>query len=157
MSLTTKPVVLENVKITLRNFAGKEGLYNREGDRNFAVLLDDDLAEAMAQDGWNVSYFKPKPGEEHRQAFLEVAVNFKTKGRPPRVTLVTSSGRSNLTEDDIEILDWVDIINVDLIIRPYNWNVSGRSGIRAYLQSLYVTIHEDPLELKYAAYEQREE
>lgn len=32
-------ILLEDVRIIFRNFAGREGMYNREGDRNFAVLL----------------------------------------------------------------------------------------------------------------------
>jgi len=144
-------VIMEGVRIIFRNFAGKEGQYNREGDRNFAVLLDDDVAAAMNEDGWNVKWLKPREDAEEGetpQAYLPVSVNFR--GRPPRVVLVSSRGRSNLDEDQVEMLDWVDILNVDLIVRPYEWTVNGKSGIKAYLQSLYMTIQEDPLELKYS-------
>ena len=55
-----------------------------------------------------------------------------------------------LAEEDLEILDWVEIKNVDLVVRPYSWAFSGKSGVKAYLKSLYVTIHEDYLSLKYA-------
>ena len=37
-------VLMEGVQIIFRNFAGREGQYNREGDRNFAVLLDEKVA-----------------------------------------------------------------------------------------------------------------
>jgi hypothetical protein len=144
-------VIMEGVRIIFRNFAGKEGQYNREGDRNFAVLLDNDVAAAMNEDGWNVKWLKPREDAEEGetpQAYLPVSVNFR--GRPPRVVLVSSRGRSNLDEDQVEMLDWVDILNVDLIVRPYEWTVNGKSGIKAYLQSLYMTIQEDPLELKYS-------
>jgi hypothetical protein len=142
-------VLMEGVRIIFRNFSGKEGQYNREGDRNFAVLLDDQVATAMAEDGWNIKWLQPRSEEEGDtpQAYLPISVNFK--GRPPRIVMITSRGRTNIDETQVETLDWVDIINVDLIVRPYEWTVNGKSGVKAYLQSIYVTIEEDPLEMKY--------
>lgn len=143
-------VMMEGVRIIFRNFSGREGQYNREGDRNFAVLLDEQVATKMAEDDWNVKWLRPRGEEEEEspQAYLPVSVNFK--GRPPRIVLITSRGRTHLDESTIEMLDWADIINVDLIVRPYAWSVNNKTGIKAYLQSLYVTIQEDPLEIKYA-------
>lgn len=143
-------VLMEGVQIIFRNFSGKEGQYNREGDRNFAVLLDPSVATTMAEDNWNVKWLRPRNEEEEQepQAYLPVSVNFK--GRPPRIVLITSRGRTNLDEDSVEMLDWADIINVDLIVRPYEWTVNAKSGVKAYLQSVYVTIEEDPLEMKYS-------
>lgn len=148
MPRTDNTVVMEDVRIIFRNFAGREGMYNREGDRNFAVLLDDHIAEQMAKDGWNVKWLKPREEGDAEQAYLQVSVNFK--GKPPRVTMITSRGRTTLGEDEVELLDWADIANTDLIIRPYEWAVNGKTGIKAYLQSIFVTIEEDALELKYA-------
>lgn len=145
-------VVLEGVRIVFRNFAGKEGQYNREGDRNFGVLLDEDVATAMAKDGWNVKWLKAREEDESEQAYLSVTVGYK--GRPPRVAMITSRGRTALSEDEIEVLDWVDIENVDLIVRPYEWVVNGKTGIKAYLKSIFVKINEDALELKYADLDQ---
>lgn len=145
-------VIMEGVQIIFRNFTGKEGQYNREGDRNFAVLLDDATANAMAEDGWNIKWLKPREDAdegEAEQAYLQVSVNYG-KGKPPRVVLITSRGRTNLDEDEVEMLDWADITNVDMIVRPYHWDVNGKQGIKAYLQSIYLTIEEDELEKKYA-------
>lgn len=151
MPANDNTVLMEGVNIIFRNFSGKEGQFNREGDRNFAVLLDDETATAMTEDNWNVKWLNPRDEEEaeHPRAYLPVSVNFK--GRPPRIVLITSRGRTNLDENGVEILDWADIINVDLIVRPYEWNVNGKTGIKAYLQSLYITIEEDALERKYNA------
>lgn len=144
-------VMLEDVRLLFRNFAGKEGMYNAEGDRNFKVMLDPDMAEDMLRDGWNVKYLKKRDDDDPNtpsQAILDVTVGYK--GRPPRVVMITKKGRTTLTEEVVELLDYVDIKVVDVIIRPYNWSVSGRTGVKAYLQSAFVTIHEDPLELKYS-------
>lgn len=148
MARNDNTVVMENVRIIFRNFAGREGMYNREGDRNFCVLLDTDTADAMLKDGWNVKALRARDEDEEDQPYLQVSVNFK--GKPPRVVMITSRGRTTLHEDEVELLDWADIQNVDLIVRPYEWAVNGKTGVKAYLQSIFVTIEEDALELKYA-------
>lgn len=146
--MPSSTVTIENARIIFRNFAGKEGQYNREGDRNFAVLLDTDVANAMAEDGWNIKWLKPREEDEEQQAYVQVSVAYK--GRPPRIVMVTSRGRTTLGEDLVEVLDWVDIANVDLILNPYEWSVNGKTGVKAYLKSLFITILEDELEQKYA-------
>lgn len=142
-----KPIVFENAQIIFRNFSGKEGTYNREGDRNFCLLLNEDQAEAMVSAGWNVKALKPREEDDVPQPYLEVKVNFRFK--PPRILLITSRGRTDLDEESVSLLDWAEIKNVDLIVNPYEWEVSGKNGIKAYLKSIYVTIYEDELEMKY--------
>lgn len=141
-------VMLEDMRIIFRNFSGKEGPYNRAGDRNFAVVLDQETAAKMYDDSWNIKVLKAREEGDPETPYLPVAVSYK--GRPPRIVMVTSRGRTTLTEDEVEMLDWVDIRKADLIVRPYDWTVSGKSGTKAYLQSIFVTIEEDALELKYA-------
>ena len=140
-------VLLEGRRILYRNFSGVEGRFNAKGDRNFNVLLEDDEAERMLEDGWNVKYLQPRDEEDKPQPRLEVAVSFKN--RPPNVVLLTDHGKTQLDESMVSLLDWADIINVDLIIRPYQWEVGGRTGVKAYVKSLYVKIQEDDLEKKY--------
>lgn len=141
-------LIMEDARIVFRNFAGKEGMYNREGDRNFCVLLDEGTAQEMLEDGWNVKRLKPREGNDIGTAYIQVSVGFK--GRPPRMVMITSQGRVNLGEEECILFDWADILKVDLIIRPYHWNVNGRTGVKAYLKSIFIIINEDYLELKYA-------
>lgn len=140
-------VVFENVRILFRNFTGKEGTYNVRGDRNFCIALTDEVAEDMKANGWNIKYLKPREEGDAPLAYIPVRVNFG--GRPPRVVMVTSRGKTTLGEDEVAILDWADIENVDVIIRASHWEVNGKTGIKAYAQSVYVTIIEDDLERKY--------
>ena len=141
-------VTLEDVRIIFRNFSGAAGRFNAEGKRNFNVLLDEELARQMLADGWNVKYLPPREEDQLPQARLDVEVSFK--GRPPRITMITSRGRTKLTEEMLPLLDWAEFDNIDLIIRPYEWDVNGKTGVKAYLQTLFATIHEDELELKYS-------
>jgi hypothetical protein len=144
-------VILEDVQLIFRNFAGREGMYNREGDRNFAVILPKNVAEEMAKNGWNVKVLPAREEGEEDKAYISVAVNFH--GRfPPIIKMIGSKSKrsTSLDEETVEVLDQVDILQVDLIIRPYDWAVSGNTGRKAYLHSIYVTIIEDPLQLKYA-------
>ena len=90
-------LIMEDARIVFRNFAGAEGMYNREGDRNFCVLLEDDLAADMKADGWNIKRLKPREGEEQGTAYIQVSVGFK--GRPPRMVMITSRGRVELGEE----------------------------------------------------------
>ena len=146
-------VLMEGVRLVFRNFSGLEGQYNRAGDRNFSVILPDDVASQMEADGWNVKYLKARDEEDTPTPYLQVSVQFG-KGRPPRVVMITSRGRTTLGEDEVELLDWAEIKHVDLIVRPYAWTVNENSGIKAYLKAIYATINEDELELKYADIEE---
>lgn len=149
MARNDKNLILEDVVIAFRNFAGKEDTYNREGDRNFAILLDEDRAAKMERDGWNVKRLKPRD-EEIGQPYIQVSVSYKT--RPPKIGVVTSKGLRYYTEDMVELLDWVDIEQADVTLNPYEWAVNGKSGIKAYLQSLFLKIEEDYLQLKWESF-----
>lgn len=151
MADEAKTFMVEDATIVFRNFEGRETQYNRKGDRNFAVILDEDTAVQMLDDGWNVKYLTARDEGDTDTPYISVAVNFEN--RPPRVVLLTSSSRTQLNVDTVEVLDFADIKLVDLIARGYDWSVGEKSGTKAYLQSMFVTINEDALEKKYGIHE----
>lgn len=142
-----KTFMVEDARLVFLNFAGKEGKYNREGDRSFSVLLPQDVAETMIADGWNVRFLEAREEGDDPTPYIQVAVSFKN--RPPRVVMITSNARTHLGADNVEVLDYADIKVVDMIARGYEWEVNDKVGIKAYLQTLFVTIEEDELERKY--------
>lgn len=142
-----KPITIENADIAFRNFAGREGQYNAEGDRNFCIILDQENADILANDGWNVKELKARDEGEAPRFYIQVSVNFK--GKPPKLSIVNSKGRTIITEAECEVLDWVDIKQADVILNPYEWTVNGKSGIKAYLKNLVIVMDEDELDLKY--------
>lgn len=139
--------VLEDCRIIFRNFAGKEGKYNREGDRSFAVVLTDEQASRLSEAGWNVKLLKPREEDEEPTPYMQVRVRYG--GRPPRVMIISGDVKTPMDESDIAMLDWADIVKADLIVRPYQWEVRGDTGVSAYLNSLYVVLNRDELEMKY--------
>jgi hypothetical protein len=140
-------IKIGNAQIRFKNFEGKAGTFNAKGQRNFCVLIDDDIAVDLKNIGWNIKYLKPREEDEKPQAYLQVKVSYGNI--PPMITLVTSRSKKILEEKDVHILDWAEIKKVDLIIRPYNWEAQEKKGVAAYVKTMYVTIVEDEFASKY--------
>ena len=121
-------LAIENARIIFRNFAGNESKYNRAGDRNFCVIIDDaDEAEQLARDGWNVKILPARDEDEESKHYIQVSVSFRNI--PPKIIMVTKRAQTQLDEESID----------------------GKSGIKAYLKTMYVTIQEDEFAEKYAS------
>lgn len=138
---------VENAHIIFRNFAGKESKFNPQGKRNFCLLLDHESADIMKDQGWNVKTLAPRDPDDAPQPYIQVAVAFENY--PPNVWLISGKKKIKLDEDTVSVLDYAEIENVDLIINPSRWEVSGKSGIKAYLKTMYITIVENEFEKKY--------
>lgn len=145
-------VQFEGCRIGFKNFAGEEGAYNRKGDRNFVIFIPDlELANQLDADGWNIKFPKEveglDPEEDTREPYLPVALTFGKY--PPRIVLISGQEHQDLTEDTVNILDWARITSCDIIVRPYQWNVNGDTGVKAYLDEAYITVEQEGFKAKY--------
>lgn len=156
MKITFAPrgiLQIDDATIIYRNFSGAASKYNRAGDRNFAVVIENEAdADQLAEFGWNVKV-KP-PREEGDAPFMYLPVKVKFNERGPKVYLKTGKARNVLDEDSIACLDDIDILSVDLDIRPYDWTIqegtpNEKSGRTAYLQSMHVTQQVDRFAERY--------
>ena len=159
MAKNMESLVVNDARILFRNFAGKEGKFNPAGNRNFCLVIDDTkVAKDLEEDGWNVKYLTPRdPGEEPKP-YLSVKVNYSQN--PPKIYMMSgkfmdASGKVRfrnhtlMDEDTIASLDYAEIENVDIVVNPYQWEVNGRTGVKAYVKTMYVTIADDPFADKY--------
>ena len=129
---------IDDARIIYRNFSGVGSKFNREGDRNFAVYIpDEDMANELKERGWNVKIKPPREDGDDPFMFLPVKIKFNDRG--PSVYLVTGNKKTPLNENTVSCLDDIDILSVDLDIRPYDWEVNNKTGRTAYLQSIWVT------------------
>ena len=152
MNITFAPrgiLQIDDARIVYRNFSGVGSMYNREGDRNFSVVIDDeDIANALIEEGWNVKIKAPR--EEGETPFMHLPVKIKFNDYGPNVYLLSGRAKRDLNEDTISCLDNMDILSVDLDIRPYDWELkNGKTGRAAYLQSMHVTQQIDRFAEKY--------
>lgn len=143
-------ILIDDARIVFRNFGGKPGQFNAAGQRNFHALLPPDVAAALEGQGFNVKYLRPREEGDIPQAHLKINVKMDSNV-PPKVFVINSRGRKQLTEDMLDILDWADFAKIDLIFNRYQraWP-DGRTTVTAYLQTFFGTIREDELELRYA-------
>lgn len=140
MEITFAPkdiLQIDDARIVYRNFSGTGSKFNREGDRNFAVVIpDQDIADELVNRGWNVKIKPPRDEDDTPFMFLPVKIKFNERG--PKVYLQSGDKTVELDEESIDCLDDVDLLGVDLDIRPYDWTVNGKEGRTAYLQSIHV-------------------
>lgn len=147
-------IEIENATLMFKNFSGiARSRYDREGDRNFCVVIDDpEQAQLMANDGWNVRILKPREDGEEPKHYLNVAINFNF-WKKPEIYMICNGVKTLLDEMSVGTLDGAEIVNCDLVIRPRQWDDDGETKIKAYLQEMYVTIERSRFAAKYAGEE----
>lgn len=159
MNITYAPkgiLQIDDARIIYRNFAGHGSKFNREGDRNFAVIIpNQEIADELIESGWNVKIKPPRDDQDMPFMYLPVKIKFNDRG--PNVYLVTGERRNKLDKEAISCIDDIDISSVSLDIRPYDWEVNGKVGRTAYLQAMQVIQEIDRFAARFAEEEHPEE
>lgn len=153
MTKSYKNITFMDAQILFKNFAGEERKFNPAGNRNFCLVIEDEVqAQQMFEEGWNVRILPPRTDDEVAKHYIPVAVSYRNNDSfPVCVYIVDGNQRTLLNEDTIGRLDHADIASVDLTIRPRYWDDNGQTKIKAYLKTMYVTLNVDELDQRYAS------
>ena len=165
MNITFAPrgiLQIDDARLVFRNFSGRKDDYNKEGERNFSVVIPNpELADKLQNDvnkygvGWNVK-IKP-PREEGDTPFMYMKVKIAFNDRGPAIYLRSGDNVRRLDEESVSTLDNVDIQSVDLDIRPYDGDGHFGPFRTAYLHSMEVVQNIDRISARYASEEYPEE
>lgn len=151
IKFTRNVLEIEDARIIYRNFEGRGDKFNREGDRNFAVIIpNEEIKNQLVEAGWNVTIKAPREEGEEPFMFLKVKVKFNARG-PAAYVISGNSTPKRLNEETIGMLDEIDIASVNMDLRPYDWEINGKTGRTAYLQAIEVIQNIDRFGAQYAA------
>ena len=146
----SRNVIIEDADIKdviFRNFSGKPDKFHASGTiGNFTLILSDEKGRELLDRGFAVKIREDRDGNEEYR--LRVFVRFDHV--PPKVFQVSGTHVTELNEETIECLDNAELSKVEVVLNPYHYDVSGTSGIKAYLSRGYFTIREDILASRYA-------
>ena len=113
---------IENSRIIYRNFAGLGSKFNREGDRNFAVIIpDEETKDLLVENGWNVKIKNPREGYEDEGPFMFLPVKVKFNSRGPGIYVRSGDSVTRLSEETVDMVDEIDIASVDMDLNVYDF------------------------------------
>lgn len=141
-----KYIKLNHARFMKRNFTGKAiPPYNPEGSRNFLVVIPDDMADELRDEGWPIKHTKPNPDypEDDGLFYLQVQVGYAYN--PPTIQRIIGDKSSYLNEPEVRILDNDRILDCKMILRSRYWGEHNEK-IKAYLRDMKVTVAEDQFE-----------
>ena len=156
-------ISIENTNfIFATNFSGdpERDRFGSDTRKANIIIPDPEQAQELIDEGFNVRCTKPKVGEEEGfepTYFISVNVNYDTDW-PPRIYLVSGDSEPRLLDEStIDLLDSCYVMNVNVILNPYQNQRNGRSSL--YVRTMYVEqdVEEDPFAHRYALRHSKED
>lgn len=150
-----KPFVVNGAMYTHPNFKGTK--FGRGGERNFGLILEPELAEALTRDGWDVRWPAPdltnQRGEPLKPIIYPRIKFFGPEGTPegrknPMIIIVDQGIQYKFGEDRIDSLDdykFSMIDHIDAVIGGW-WSEhkDGTPYIKAACNNLRIVLRDNP-------------
>lgn len=156
---TRRPIIkLEDALICYKNFSGKETDCNAKGRRNFNLILPEELALQLEEDGWNIKKDPPREEGDSPRYRTEVNVNFECD-YPPRIYAYNEDNmhkRMVLDENSVSRLDGLFVVKCDVIVSGRLWEdkKSHTTRVKGYLQEMRAIVRDESgFSSKYSEYD----
>ena len=145
-------VLIRDAKLRFKNFSGRGNDTNREGNRCFAVVIDNiDFYNELVARGWNLSTWEkggmhPEPFSEMEDGsvclpFTNVNLNFHGNFPPTVIEYTKENVRGRkVPEAEVGELDMSYLENVKLLLNPSHWKTASGEGTKGYVEELRCTI-----------------
>lgn len=152
--MTNEKITMRNVVVRFPNFDGAASGYNPAGNRNFNILLTEDEASELREKGF---YVKSKIRDDGMVLeTLKINVSYRGYSAPKIIVICRGEQIEYTEDDDLSKIDGLyktgSVIKTDLRFSPYrNKDRTDNYGYSAYLDSIYITIEDDPLAAEYDA------
>jgi len=147
-------VELEDVKVkwAFSHFDGREDTFNAQGEHNFTIMLPDDIADKLREEGWNIRDMAGYEEGDPDEHLLKIKISYKYE--PPKVFLIKGDRKLRAEQRDLADIRRDTCEQIDVIITPSRWVNGNASGITAYAKELYAKVKESRFSSKYAEYEE---
>lgn len=155
--MTNGKTTIRNARICFPNFAGRADRYNKAGDRNFSIRLTEDQAREIEEQEF---YIRRKEFDDGRDPAITLKVNVSYRGySAPKIVVIDGNNHTEFGMEDQDHLYMIDnyfmsgeVEKVDVRFTQYrNKNRTDSYGYSAYLDTIFITLFEDPLQAEYAA------
>lgn len=158
-----KLITIENTNFIYRtNFSGdpERDRFGSDARKANIIIPDPDQAMELLDAGFNVKKTKRPESlaadeEFVPQYFVSVNVNYDTEW-PPKIWLVSGSSKELLDEESVSLLDSCYVLNVNVVLNPYQNKLTGRSSL--YVRTMYVEqdVESDPFARRYSFNDEEE-
>lgn len=141
-----------NIKWNFSHFDGRADTFNDEGDHNFTVILPEEEALSLLEEGWNIHRFEGQEEGDLPEYTLKVKISYRFE--PPKIYLLKGNRKIRADERDLQDIKRSTCDQIDVIITPSRWVHGKKSGISAYTKELYAKVRQSRFEEMYADYEE---
>lgn len=148
------------VKWSFSNFAGQADAFNAAGDHNFTVILPEETALKLREEGWAIKEYEGREEGEPTEYTLKIKIGLQNE--PPKMYLIKVDPFDDTKKRKIRIENGRDLADIqrstteriDVIFTPYRWVKGDRTGITAYVKELYAVVKVSRIGSMYEDYEE---